>query len=1065
MPRRTDLKRILVIGAGPIIIGQACEFDYSGTQACKALKEEGYQVILVNSNPATVMTDPSMSDKTYIEPLTVEVLEKIIAKENPCAILPTLGGQTGLNLAIALHEKGILKKYQVEMVGANADVIHQAEDRAIFKKIMTKIGLSSAPSATVHHLSEAKQVIKTIGYPCVVRPAFTLGGTGGGIAHDDVCLEKIVKDGLQNSLIQSVLIESSLIGWKEYELEVMRDKNDNTVIVCTIENFDPMGVHTGDSITVAPAQTLTDKEMQKMRNAAIAIMRAIGVTTGGANVQFAVHPRDGRMMVIEMNPRVSRSSALASKATGFPIAKIAAKLAVGYTLDELQNDITKKTPACFEPTIDYVVTKIPRFNFSKFIPKDKELGTTMKSVGEAMAIGRTFKESLQKCIRSLENRRLNLLDYCIQLQSLTANVVKKYLIEPTPERLFYMAYAFQEGMTIDEMYRYTAIDPWFLKQIEDLVKAPAAFKDTSEAIFEAKKLGFTDAFLTNYLPYEDAYSLYKKRKALGITPVYKLVDTCANEFEAATPYYYATYEQEDEVTVSERPKVMILGSGPNRIGQGIEFDYCCVHAALAAKEVAYETIMVNANPETVSTDFDIADKLYFEPLTFEDVLAVYEKEKPQGIIIQFGGQTPLNLSKKLAKAGVKILGTSCDSIDVAEDRKKFGRLLSQLQLSIPQYATVMHTTEALEKAATIGYPVMVRPSYVLGGTAMQICYTADILRRYIEKCKKVSPQYPILIDKYFENAIEVDVDALSDGEDCIIAGILEHIELAGVHSGDSSCVFPTYSLSKAVIDQIKQSTKRLAQALHVVGLINIQFAIKEEQVYILEVNPRASRTVPFISKATGISWAKFATQVILGKKIKDLSIQQVTPDYFAVKEVVFPYNKFSQTDPVRKTEMCSTGEVMGIDKDYIMAYYKAQLAAGTLLPLQKRQHVSIHCSNLQQLEVLINLYYSLGFRIRVLGQDISSLCLDSKKKNITFTPIVLGEEYQLLHALDLLISIPMIDDTCKRGVNLRKLSIAHNIPLITSFEAAKMSALAIQAKKTQEFSVQSLQDYYATVTV
>ncbi len=1061
MPQRTDLKSIMVIGAGPIIIGQACEFDYSGTQACKALKEEGYKVILVNSNPATVMTDPSMADKTYIEPLTVTILEKIIAKEKPCAILPTLGGQTGLNLAIALHNRGILKKYQVEMIGADAKVIHKAEDRESFKKAMDSINLASAKSTTVYNLVEAKKAIEKIGYPCVVRPAFTLGGTGGGIVYDDKSLAKIVQGGLQNSLIQSVLIEESLIGWKEYELEVMRDKKDNVVIVCTIENLDPMGIHTGDSITVAPAQTLTDKEMQKMRNAAIAIMRVIGVTTGGANVQFAINPKDGRMVVIEMNPRVSRSSALASKATGFPIAKLAAKLAVGYTLDELQNDITKKTPACFEPTIDYVVTKIPRFNFEKFSPKNKTLGTTMKSVGEAMSIGRTFKESLQKCIRSLENKRNNLHDYCDQIAAMPFREWKKNLIHPNPERIFYITYAFKQGMSIEEVHQYTKIDPWFLHQIQEIAQAPTYFADTQDAIHKAKKLGFTDQFIAHYLPYKDELALREKRKALGVCPVYKLVDTCANEFEAYTPYYYASYEQEDEVLISNKQKVMILGSGPNRIGQGIEFDYCCVHAALSAKNEQYETIMVNANPETVSTDFDISDKLYFEPLTFEDVLNIYEKEKPQGIIIQFGGQTPLNLSKKLEKAGVKILGTSSKSIDLAEDRKKFGQLLEELKLLTPKYATIMHTAEALDKASAIGYPVMVRPSYVLGGTAMQICYTAHALQKYIEKCKKVSPQHPILIDKYFENAVEIDVDALSDGEDCIIAGILEHIELAGIHSGDSACVFPTYSLEENILQGIIKATKSLAKALKVCGLINIQMAIKEDNIYVLEVNPRASRTIPFIGKATGIPWVKLATQIILGKKIKGLAIPKKQPKYFAVKEVVFPFNKFTQVDPIRQTEMRSTGEVMGIDNHYALAYYKAQLAAGQKLPLGMGSYIGIqYTSEVKILQHLLVAYKNLDFRILLIGDENEVKKHIIQNKNIDICSIDQGKKRLANGKIDLLISIPEIDSTTHHAKVLRQMAITYHIPLITSYEAAKMSAKAIKARKELGLNVKAIQDYY-----
>lgn len=1057
MGKKTDIHRILVIGAGPIVIGQACEFDYSGSQACKALREEGYQVILANSNPATIMTDPDMADKTYIEPLTGEVLEKIIAKERPDAVLPTLGGQTGLNLAIELYDKGIFDQYNVKMIGADANVIRKAEDRETFKKAMDRIGLASARSAIAYTIEEAREAAKKMGYPCVVRPAFTLGGDGGGIVHNREELDSIASVGLQHSLIAEVLIEESVIGWKEYELEVMRDKKDNVVIVCAIENLDPMGVHTGDSITVAPAQTLTDKEYQRMRDAAIAIMREIGVETGGANVQFAINPQDGRMIVIEMNPRVSRSSALASKATGFPIAKFAAKLAVGYTLDEIQNDITKKTLACFEPTIDYVVTKLPRFNFEKFKKTAPVLGTSMKSVGEVMSIGRTFKESLQKGLRSLEIKRGGLGFDGNDLQDIPIHRIIEKLEKPNPIRLFYIQLAFEKGVTLTQIHHYTGIDPWFLYQIQQIVEAPKGFTDTYGSILEAKQLGFSDRQLAHILSYESEMAFRQRRKELGIKAVYKLVDTCAGEFESYTPYYYSTYEQEDEVEVNDNAKVMILGGGPSRIGQGIEFDYCCVHAAFASQEEGYESIMVNSNPETVSTDFDISDQLYFEPLTFEDVLNIYEKEKPIGVIVQFGGQTPLNIAKALEKAGVKILGTSSDSIDNAEDRARFKQLIQKLHLEQPPNATVSHTEEATPIAQAIGYPVVVRPSYVLGGASMELCFNEEELRKYIQHAKDVSPEHPILIDGYLKDAIEVDVDALADGTACVIAGIMEHVEPAGIHSGDSACSLPPYSLSESVIHKIKEATKALAKELQVVGLLNIQFAVKDESLYVIEVNPRASRTIPFVSKATGIQWAKMAMKVIVGKTIAELGIKEVIPPFYSVKEAVLPFNKFPAVDPVCKLEMRSTGEVMGIDPNFYLAYYKAQRAANQKIPLEggsicfsiQEKYLSLYTS-------VIQLYRALDFHI-ITTVDIKGVV---KGNHITFVNNVTDIITKMDEGTIKLLISPSTQYTPPHEVKIRQAALQRDIPIITTLPAASITAHAIKTRKEKALTVTNLQHYY-----
>jgi carbamoyl-phosphate synthase large subunit len=938
MPKRTDIKSILIIGAGPIVIGQACEFDYSGVQACKALREEGYKVILINSNPATIMTDPATADVTYIEPITWQTVEKIIAKEKPDAILPTMGGQTALNCALDLWRNGVLHKYKVELIGAAPEAIDKAEDRLKFKDAMTRIGLGSARSGIAHSMEEAWTVQKTVGFPTVIRPSFTLGGTGGGIAYNSEEFEVICKRGLEASPTSELLIEESLLGWKEFEMEVVRDKADNCIIICSIENLDPMGVHTGDSITVAPAQTLTDKEYQIMRDASIAVLREIGVDTGGSNVQFAINPKDGRMIVIEMNPRVSRSSALASKATGFPIAKVAAKLAVGYTLDELRNEITGgATPASFEPSIDYVVTKIPRFAFEKFPQADAHLTTQMQSVGEVMAIGRTFQESFQKALRGLEVGVDGLNE-----KTQDREVLEKELGEPGPERIWYVGDAFAQGLSVDEVYDLTKIDKWFLVQIEEIVKIELELEKMTLDQVDArilrllKRKGFSDRRLARQLKTTDKV-IRDKRRALGIRPVYKRVDTCAAEFSTNTAYMYSTYEDECEAEPTNRKKVMVLGGGPNRIGQGIEFDYCCVHAALALREDGYETIMVNCNPETVSTDYDTSDRLYFEPLTLEDVLEIVDKEKPLGVIVQYGGQTPLKLALGLEAEGVPIIGTSPDMIDAAEDRERFQKLLHELKLLQPPNATARTEPEALEKAAALGYPLVVRPSYVLGGRAMEIVHEQRDLERYMREAVKVSHDSPVLLDRFLNDAIECDVDCISDGKATFIGGVMEHIEQAGVHSGDSACSLPPYSLSQATIDEMKKQTAAMAKALNVVGLMNVQFAIQQNDgkdvIYVLEVNPRASRTVPFVSKATGIQLAKVAARCMVGQTLAAQGIGvEVTPPYFSVKEAVFPFVKFPGVDTILGPEMKSTGEVMGVGKSFGEAFIKSQLGAGTKLP-------------------------------------------------------------------------------------------------------------------------------------
>ncbi len=1100
MPKRTDIRRILIIGSGPIVISQACEFDYSGTQACKALREEGFEVVLVNSNPATIMTDPEMSDRTYIEPITPEILEKIIDRERPDALLPTLGGQTGLNVSVALYESGVLQKYGVQMIGAKYDAIKKGEDRNLFKESMKKIGLDLPKSGLAYSLAEALEVAKGIGFPLIIRPSFTLGGTGGGVAYNVEEFEEMAARGLEWSMIGEILIEESVLGWKEFELEVMRDLHDNVVIICSIENFDPMGIHTGDSITVAPAQTLTDKEYQRMRDGAIRAIREIGVETGGSNIQFAIRPEDGRMVIIEMNPRVSRSSALASKATGFPIAKMAAKLAVGYSLDEIPNDITKKTPACFEPTIDYCVVKIPRFTFEKFPGADPTLTVSMKSVGETMAIGRTFKEALQKGLRSLEIGRHGLgadgrdkLPFSTEgpSEGAQANLlqeVKKKLSTPNAERIFCIRDALLLGMKVEEIHELTKIDPWFLtniQEITDLEKeirsygtkvgdlelwkktlTPDRFQLPESLLRKAKEFGFSDCQLGHLLGFDETF-LRDRRNEKGIRPTYKLVDTCGAEFEAYTPYYYSTYEAEDESKVSSRKKIMILGGGPNRIGQGIEFDYCCVHASFALKELGYETIMVNSNPETVSTDYDTSDKLYFEPLTFEDVLHIVDAEKPDGVIVQFGGQTPLNLAVPLEKAGVKIVGTSPDSIDLAEDRKRFKALLKKLRLIQPWNGTANSVEEARRVAEEIGYPVVVRPSYVLGGRAMEIVYDEEALEGFARRAVEASPEHPILIDKFLEDAIEIDVDAVADGETCVIAGIMEHIEEAGIHSGDSACVTPPYSLSDDLIEGLKRNTYALAKELRVVGLMNIQYAIKNDTIYVLEVNPRASRTVPFISKATGVPWAKVAAKVMVGKRLDELGIRgEVEIRHIAVKESVFPFNRFYGVDTVLGPEMKSTGEVMGIDTDFGMAFAKSQIGAGVNIPLAGKVFISVMNKDKRSIVFLAKKLVDLGFEIvttkgtaKVLvnnGIPVQTVFKVGEGRPDIVDQIKNGE-------IHLVINTPSGKKPKTDEVAIRSQSVAHNIPCITTLSGAEAAVNAIESLK-RGMSVKSVQEYHRNIS-
>ncbi len=970
MPKRNDIKSILILGAGPIVIGQACEFDYSGAQACKALREEGYRVILVNSNPATIMTDPEMADATYIEPIHWEVVRNIIAKERPDAVLPTMGGQTALNCALELESKGVLKEFDVELIGATADAIDKAEDRSRFDVAMKAIGLETPRAGIAHSMEEAYKVLNEVGFPCIIRPSFTMGGTGGGIAYNQEEFEEICVRGLDLSPTTELLIDESLIGWKEYEMEVVRDRNDNCIIVCAIENFDPMGIHTGDSITVAPAQTLTDKEYQIMRNASMAVLREIGVETGGSNVQFGINPVDGRMVIIEMNPRVSRSSALASKATGFPIAKIAAKLAVGYTLDELSNDITGgTTPASFEPTLDYVVTKLPRFNFEKFAGANDRLTTQMKSVGEVMAIGRNFQESLQKALRGLEIGK-NGFDPEIDLNDSNALArIRQELMDTGAERIFYIADAFRSGMTLDDVFSITKIDPWFLVQIEDIIQSELTLSKTglsgldADTLRRLKRKGFSDLRLATLAGVSEA-ELRKLRYRHEILPVYKRVDTCAAEFSSDTAYMYSTYDEECEAAPSDREKIMIIGGGPNRIGQGIEFDYCCVHAALAMREDGYETIMVNCNPETVSTDYDTSDRLYFEPVTLEDVLEIVRVEQPKGVIVQYGGQTPLKLARDLESAGVPIIGTSPDAIDRAEDRERFQQAVERLGLLQPENDTVTTTEQAVISAEAIGYPLVVRPSYVLGGRAMEIVYDEGDLRRYFNEAVSVSNESPVLLDRFLDNAIELDVDAISDGKDVVIGGIMEHIEQAGVHSGDSGCSLPPYTLSPEILDVIRKQVRDLALELGVNGLMNTQFAVKDDKVYLIEVNPRAARTVPFVSKATGIPLAKVAARVMAGQTLAELNVtSEVIPPYYSVKEVVLPFGKFPGSDPLLGPEMRSTGEVMGVGDTFAEAYAKAQLGASAEVTKSGRVLISVRNTDKERAAGLARKLLDLGFEL------------------------------------------------------------------------------------------------------
>jgi carbamoyl-phosphate synthase large subunit len=1133
MPKRTDIHSILLIGSGPIIIGQACEFDYSGVQACKALREEGYRVILINSNPATIMTDPEFADRTYIEPITPEIVEKIIVREKPDALLPTLGGQTALNTAMSLFNSGVLEKHGVQMIGANADAIKKGEDRQLFKDAMVKIGLDMPFSGTAHTMDEARAVAAKIGtLPLIIRPAFTMGGTGGGIGYNREEFEEIVKRGLDLSPVSEVLIEESLLGWKEFEMEVMRDRADNCVIVCSIENFDPMGVHTGDSITVAPIQTLTDKEFQIMRDASFAIIREIGVETGGSNIQFAVDPKTGRMIVIEMNPRVSRSSALASKATGFPIAKIAAKLAVGYTLDEIRNDITRETPASFEPTIDYVVTKVPRFTFEKFPQTDATLTTQMKSVGEAMAIGRTFKESIQKALRSLEvgawgfgggsaewkapvsattSGKLPKISsnpenpvHPVQNSVPPRDVIQQKLVTPNAERIFYIRHALRAGFSVEEIHNLTKIDPWFLAQLEELVEEERGLYELGrqiarekeaevqkippdsplgqrikehgtggltwwppkaiDGIARAKSLGFSDRQIGAALDKSETH-IREERGFKKIHPSYRLVDTCAAEFEAYTPYYYSTYDnQVDEVRESTKKKIMILGGGPNRIGQGIEFDYCCVHAAFALKEIGYETIMVNSNPETVSTDYDTSDKLFFEPLTLEDVLNICHREKPDGVIVQFGGQTPLNLAAGLKENGVPIIGTSVESIERAEDRKLFQQMLNKLGLNQPPNGTATNEDEAVAAAEKVGYPVLVRPSFVLGGRAMQIVYSDEELRHYMRFAVAASPERPVLVDRFLDDATEVDVDCIADGDIAVIGAIMEHIEQAGVHSGDSACVIPAPTLSEKVKREIRDATVQMAKALDVRGLMNVQFAVKDETVYVLEVNPRASRTVPFVSKAIGVPLAKLAAKIMAGMKLKDLGFtEEIIPTHYSLKEAVFPFAKFRGTDILLGPEMKSTGEVMGIDDDFGLAYAKTQMAASPPLPLTGNVFISVRDADKPAILHLARGLLQLGFVVystsgTATALESAGIPVQRLFKLTEGRPNVL--DMLKNDSIALIINTPAGPVARQDEVRIRTTALYQRVPVMTTLAAAQATLRAIQSLKSKPLGVKSLQEYH-----
>jgi carbamoyl-phosphate synthase large subunit len=1114
MPKRTDIKKILIIGSGPIVIGQACEFDYSGTQACRALGSEGYEVILVNSNPATIMTDPEMAHSTYVEPLTAEILEMIIKKERPDALLPTMGGQTALNLAVELAEAGVLDRYNVELIGARLEAIKKAEDRELFKEAMERIGLEVPKSAYVSSLDEGLGVIRYIGFPVIIRPSFTLGGTGGSVAYNIEEYKENLRRALELSPVHQALIEESVIGWKEYELEVMRDCKDNVVIICSIENFDPMGIHTGDSITVAPVQTLTDKEYQRMRDAAIAIIREIGVDTGGSNIQFALSPDSGRMVVIEMNPRVSRSSALASKATGFPIAKIAAKLAVGLRLDEIPNDITRETPASFEPTIDYVVVKFPRFTFEKFPDADPTLTTQMKSVGEAMAIGRTFKEALSKAIRSME-----IDSYGFEERGASVEETKMKLKTPNSERVWYIAHAFRIGIGLQEIYELTHIDPWFLHNIRGIVEMEEEIKESwtqgsgvkkqmaggkwetyppdprpsalDPALLRmAKEFGISDRRIASLIGLKEK-DIRKIRETQGLEPVYKIIDTCAAEFRAYTPYLYSTYERpfyrikgqgaggrgttdhrpltldpmiQCEANPTDRKKVVILGSGPNRIGQGIEFDYCCVHAVFALKELGYETIMINCNPETVSTDYDTADRLYFEPLTLEDVLPIVGKEGPEGVIVQFGGQTPLKLAVPLEREGVRILGTSPDSIDRAEDRERFKELLHKLNLRQPESGTAMSFDEAIVVARGIGFPVMVRPSYVLGGRAMEIVYDEKSLKEYMEKAVKASPEHPVLIDKYLEDAIEIDVDAIADGMDVIIGGIMEHIEEAGIHSGDSACSIPPYSLTDDVIERIEDQTRALAIELNVIGLMNVQFAVKDGDIYILEVNPRASRTIPFISKATGIPLAKMAAKVMAGYSLKELGLTSETKiSHTAVKEAVFPFDRFVGVDTILGPEMRSTGEVMGIDMDFGRAYSKAQTASKNTIPLGGRVFISVKDRDKPSLIPIVSKLIQLGFSIVATRGTANflrehGLSVDMVNKVGEGRPDIV--DFIKNNEIDFVINTVSGSKAQKDSFSIRDSALRHGVTYTTTISGARATVNAMEAMLKEKISIKSLQEYH-----
>ena len=1063
MVKRTDIKSILIIGAGPIIIGQACEFDYSGAQACKALMEEGYRVILVNSNPATIMTDPDIAHKTYIEPIQWEIVSKIISKERPDALLPTMGGQTALNCALDLDKHGVLKKYNVELIGASKKAIDKAEDRQKFKEAMNKIGLASAHSLIAHSLEEAVQVQANIGYPAIIRPSFTMGGSGGGIAYNQEEFLDICKRGLDASPTNELLIEESLLGWKEFEMEVVRDTKDNCIIICSIENLDPMGVHTGDSITVAPAQTLTDKEYQLMRTASINVLREVGVETGGSNVQFAINPDDGRMVVIEMNPRVSRSSALASKATGFPIAKIAAKLAVGFTLDELSNDITGGlTPASFEPSIDYVVTKVPRFAFEKFPQADCKLTTQMKSVGEVMAIGRTFQESFQKALRGLE---IDVDGLCEQ--SIDKDEIIKELREPGPNRLWFLGDAFRVGLSIEEIFQHSKIDPWFLYQIKDLVETEETIKKmtikslNSEILFGIKRKGFSDSRIANLIGKQtkDIRSLRYRHK---IHPVYKRVDTCAAEFETSTAYLYSTYEQVSEANPSKKKKIIIIGGGPNRIGQGIEFDYCCVHASLALRDCGYETIMINCNPETVSTDYDTSDRLYFEPVTMEDVLEVIRTENPWGVIVQYGGQTPLKLAKGLAKEGAPIIGTLPNDIDAAEDRERFQKIIEDLKLKQPPNRTARNPTQAIKLAEEIGYPLVVRPSYVLGGRAMEIVHEKNDLERYMREAVKVSNESPVLLDRFLNDAIEVDIDAIADGKAVVVAGIMEHIEQAGVHSGDSACSLPPYSLSKKTQKKLISQTKLMAKALNVIGLMNVQFAIQHEEIYVLEVNPRASRTVPFVSKAIGMPLAKIAAKVMAGQTLKSLNFEkEIEPKFYSVKEAVFPFIKFPGVDTILGPEMKSTGEVMGVGKTFVEAYIKAQLGASTSLPKSGRAFISVRKEDHKNVIDIAKSLNKLGFKL-VATKGTAEILKENKMDVIPVNKVAEGRPHIVdmikNDEIDFIVNVTEDKKAIADSYEIRRNALQNKVTYYTTLFGARAACKAMNF--SNELSVSSLQSLH-----